>query len=251
MILESFADYLTLVRGVPMFLAHQNRGPLTEEEHWRRNPYKIDETFIEMSRFVETRKPTFLLMLHSQVFVDLNFTLRSTARRGLDELRAGTTRMLASLEERRTIESANTSQIWPAQNERAFAQFKTEAEMWVVDEDPVTSVRKFAASNAPGAGRTSEFVSYLMARQPILSGLLLFRLQLMWQKLGLALAGAFGSVLYAAREHSRERERERVVLPHLDTHSHVWHIQTCTSQPSTAVLGQEKRLLTGPTWREC
>lgn len=198
LILESFADYLTLVRGFPGFLANQKGRPLTEQEHRRWNPYHVDEMYSEMSRFVETRKASFLLMLHSQVFIDMNFTLRGAASRGLSELRNGTMRMLTSLRERDTVESVNKPESWPSQNEEAVSQFKLEAELWVAEQDPVTSVRKFVSRHAAGAGDESRFISMLMERNPMMAGMLLFRLQLLFHEIGLALVGGWGTVLYAA-----------------------------------------------------
>lgn len=198
LVMGSYSDYLTLhctPEGYIQFPSIRTAAGATAEMP---SPFKLDEMAIEMHAFSKSRKPTLLLMMHMQVFLDQNTILGSRARRGLDELRVHASRMQESLNARQKVEGARKSEAWTAEDERVLENFRVEANFFTDRQDPVTTVRKSHATKVVSAAEVRQYRSTLMERNPTMCGLLLFRLELKYQQLGLRLANAYSSLMSGA-----------------------------------------------------
>lgn len=197
---ESFTEYCSFVHlyqttylGRP-----QATEPRTAAELHSDLPLFIDEVAIELHTFMTTRKVSLLLMLHTQIFIDLNFTLGEEVERGFEEFRTAASRIGASLEEHRRVTGAPPSSSTSSICERGLDQLLYEVGIWTKEEDIVTVVLQ--ATGRPHVR------SVLMQRNPFLCGLVLFQLHLKHQRLGLIIANKGVALLslqlYAACKHS-------------------------------------------------
>ncbi|WVQ98197.1 hypothetical protein IAU59_005319 [Kwoniella sp. CBS 9459] len=156
----------------------------------RGNLFFIDEIAREMNRFSTTKDLSLLPMIHCQVFIDLNFVMGSSADKGSKELKRGAADMLSTLRQRRVIEPKAPESTWHPDNEKLVSMFMAELESWATMA-PATLMQKIVD------GRAS-VRCYLFERDPMLCGLLLFRLRLKYQYLGLRLVNSFGAILATA-----------------------------------------------------
>lgn len=160
--------------------------------------FLLDEMALAMHQFAQEKQNTLYLMFLAQILIDINFTLGSTAKRGLAQLRAESARMLKVVQERERVEPRTKPPEWPQEREDDIAGFVHEASLWTAPDDPVTMVRKKAAGGL-GAGSTETlYSSQLMPRNALMCGVILLRLQLMYRTLALHLSSSFGSILYSA-----------------------------------------------------
>lgn len=194
LICETFAEYLTLVMvnksaGQPSMNKSAANLRQTHE-------FLFDEIAVEMQTFAQAKEPSLLLMFYSQVFIDINFMLGETAKKGLRDLREGAARMVRTLDERATVEGSVQPDTWPRQNEMIMEMFEREAEYWR-EMNPVSDMRKFIKVDRSVAS-TSLAPSSLMELNPMLCGLWLFKMQLNYQQLGFTLVNAWGTILYTA-----------------------------------------------------
>ncbi|WWC65533.1 uncharacterized protein I303_108151 [Kwoniella dejecticola CBS 10117] len=154
------------------------------------NIFFIDEIAAEMSTFSRTKAPTLLLMVYCQVFIDINFVLGSEANRGVKELRSAASDMFTSYSRRQNIEPEAPESIWHSENRLIDKAFLEELDCWrrMV---PLDLVYKSIEGRLP-------LQCSIFDRDPLLCGLMLFRLRLKYQHLGLSLANSFGSILSTA-----------------------------------------------------
>ncbi|WWD15674.1 hypothetical protein CI109_100096 [Kwoniella shandongensis] len=161
------------------------------------NIYFLDEMAYEMDRFAKTKQCSLLLLVYSQVFLDVVMTSGIAAKRGLATLQKSAGVMVDSLKRRSTVEGPTQPGSWPARSEAIAREVMKEAEVWH-STDPIAIMRKIVNRNGRRMGITADYKSTLMERNPMLCGLLLFRLQLQYQRIGFALAEAWGTILYTA-----------------------------------------------------
>ncbi|KAE8249917.1 hypothetical protein A4X13_0g5022 [Tilletia indica] len=186
-VLESLSDYFLLLTQSPP----DSTG---EAKH----SFWGDEMARIMNDIVLTKQCSLLSAFAAQVFVDLNFLLRKNTSKGWTELSQGARRMKASMEQRKSGEPARPKN-WVPTNELHAQAFIQELDSYCKPEDPMTSVRRHIAGLLPDSTETEKKApSYLMQRNPILCGILLFRLQLKHQEFGLKLANTWGTILYTA-----------------------------------------------------
>ncbi|ORY22844.1 hypothetical protein BCR39DRAFT_591193 [Naematelia encephala] len=177
LICESFVEYLILLafgdRNLPPSAGAAN-------SHSKPNVFFLDEMAVEMNKFAKTRSSSLYLIFLSQVFIDINAVLGRKAQRGVLELRQECGRMLGTLERRARIESARKPDTWPAENKSTVEAFVAEVKVWHTT-DPITTLRNKVA---PLALRHNDYESMFIKRNPMLCGLLLFRLQMEYQDIG-------------------------------------------------------------------
>ncbi|WVW86532.1 hypothetical protein I302_108581 [Kwoniella bestiolae CBS 10118] len=185
---ESFTDYFLLSvvdedgRTIPS-------APVVGEGK-PSNLFFIDEIATEMNHFANSKQPTLLLVIYLQVFVDINLILGASTTRGLAELKRGASDMLDTLDRRQKLEPKDPLDTWPRNNEMIMDLLKAELHAWKTMA-PVALMYKAVRNRVP-------LQLSLFERDPLLCGLILFRLRLKYQQLGLTLANAFGFVLSAA-----------------------------------------------------
>lgn len=194
-----FSDYLMLVRNADI-LCHLPSARIHRENNGQKlSPFRIDEMAIEMEAVSRTHKPSLLLAFQSQIYLDTCFALGSFARRGMDELRVRSSEMLRTLSARDKLERKPTPKGWTREDEDLVTSFKHEAEAWSRPVDIVGVLRRgYVNQNLHKAMDDSRSESTLMRRNPMLCGLLLFRLTLKYQQLGLRLCNEWSFLIHAA-----------------------------------------------------
>ncbi|WWC86002.1 uncharacterized protein L201_000873 [Kwoniella dendrophila CBS 6074] len=188
LICESFTDYFLLGNLGDRQGAIPSAPVVGDEKNT--NLFFIDEITTEMSHFSKTKKPTLLLIIYCQIFVDINLVLGSDAKRGVSELVQGATDMLKTFDRRKQHEVQPPNGTWPKENEMIVDIFRHELDIWKT----MTPQRQMY-SIVPN--HMSVQLS-LFERDPMLCGLVLFRLRMKYQQLGLTLVNAYGAVLSTA-----------------------------------------------------
>lgn len=182
LICESFVQCVHLVLTKD-FLGHQP-GRI----------YMIDEMAKEAHEFKRTKKTSLLLMVYSQIFTDINFTLGKDAGRGYTELKARSERIITSLTEYEAAKSVHPPH-WPAILHGRAKVLAEEAKLWA-NVNPIDKIQKDAFKLTPGASLFPTVTATIFDRNPLLCGIIAFQMQLLYSKLGFALANATENILF-------------------------------------------------------
>ena len=185
---ESFTDiFFLLGLGNPASDYNLGQGFPVLGSPQGANLFFVDRTLELMDTFIRTKEISFHLTFALRILLDISLSLGPTTNRGIRLLRDTATRIVKTLESRSTCEGPDPPADWDARNEIVIAKFLHEAS-WFADFD----VRRLR--NVPGMGDARWL---LVERDPLLCGLLLFRLQMLYQDIGFKLANTWGSILYA------------------------------------------------------
>ena len=190
---ETFVEYLYLldfgqkvVPPSPALFDEPVEGPVDA------NMFYIDEIACEMESFRrKTKQISLLLLVYSQIFLDINIVLGSEAARGHKEMKKALSGMRTSLSQRKSTESPIPPETWPKENEQMMEALREEIEFWF-KSDPVEVSKKVARKSFAVSENT------FMQRSPMLCGLVLFRIRLQYQHLSLALANAWAIIASTA-----------------------------------------------------
>ena len=188
---ETFLEYMMLLTSGRKMAKKPNQQGVDTVGFEGDNAFFFDEMAVEMDQFVKTKQPTLLLLMHSQVFIDVNIAMQGTTGRANQEMRKGVTEMLDSLRRRSLYESEIPPSTWPTENEEITGYFQTELERWLT-VDPIRVIKKHVH------GAVGDTPSAFFDRSPILCGLMLFKFRLKYQDLALTLVNAWGTILSTA-----------------------------------------------------
>lgn len=158
------------------------------------NLFLIDQLVVLKSRFIETGEVTLILVIACQFLVDINHVLGKEAKRGEAELQKTAGRMVRVLNGRNSIEGDVIPDEWPAANDVQIDRFVLHAQYWR-DFDLRVLARKRKNVDLEGA------TCRLMERHPVLCGLLLFQMRMLYQEIGLAIANMWRSIEFTAVLH--------------------------------------------------
>jgi hypothetical protein len=137
-----------------------------------------------------------------QVFLDITHTLRADVSHGLSDLRGTGVRASISLKQyfnRSGLRVAN----WPPSNEQGLVGFSKFIRQWAV-EDAFRFAKTEMLTNSIESERAEPFA--LLSRHPVLCGLLQFKVYTIMKEAGIALSGAWGSILYVAHLYNACRQ---------------------------------------------
>jgi len=168
------------------------------------SPLGIDCITRLLDRFIHTKKISFHLTFALRVFMDINFALGPAASRGRQYLHDTAGRMIGCLASRPSMRVPVLPDTPESENEKLVDQFITLA-AWCADFDLRQNTILPELS----------FSDWLVIdRHPLLCGLLVFRLQIVYQDIGLGIANEWGSIQYAAHlyeacRHSGHTPRDR------------------------------------------
>ena len=185
---ESFTDiFFLLGLGNPAgdFKSGQNFPTLGSPQG--ANIFFVDKTMELMDKFIRTKEISFHLTFALRILMDINITLGSASNRGIRLLHDTAGRIVKTLSSRSSYEGPDPPADWDARNEIIITRFLHEAS-YLADLD----LRQL--KNVPGMGDARWL---LLERDPLLCGLLLFRLQILYQDIGFKLANTWGSILLA------------------------------------------------------
>ena len=161
--------------------------------------FYVDAIVRQMDRYIRTREISFQLTFAMRIFMDINFTLGSDASRGRQYLQESARQMIKRLEKRPSVEGT-TDTIWHKHYETVIETLHSNAARCVNFDLRILK-----------SHRGLEEADWLIAdRHPLLSGLLMFQLQMAYSEFGLALANAFTSILSAAHLYQACRHSGQV-----------------------------------------
>jgi hypothetical protein len=178
---------MELFFGILYEMTHEGKT----QQDW--NALCVDAVLRQMGGFIETRETSFQLTFAMRVYMDINLTMGSEASRGRQYLHDTAGRMIENLDQRPSLEGTTRGLLY----DEAIARVHSDA-TFCVNFHP----RKY--NSWPGR----EEADWLMfERHPLLCGLLVFRLQIVYSTIGLELSNAFTSIqsaahLYQACRHS-------------------------------------------------
>jgi hypothetical protein len=182
---ESFTDiFFLLGLGNPDSDYNSGQGFPVLGSPQGANIFFVDKTMKLMDKFIRTKEISFHLTFALRILMDINMVLGSKTNRGIDLLRDTATRIVETLKSRPSCECPDPPADWDAHNEIIITRFLREAS-WYAELD----LRQL--KNAPGVGDARWL---LLERDPLLCGLLLFRLQILYQDIGFKLANTWGSI---------------------------------------------------------
>ncbi|CAM6087362.1 unnamed protein product [Calypogeia fissa] len=154
-----------------------------------------DELSKELQKMVCDKEISPLLVFAVQVYLDIHHVLREQVLNGFEDLRSAGVRIATSLQMR----AQNTPKVpfvnWPASNERCVDMLNTFIKEWIL-KDYLGNIKQPVVNRMlPGVHIEAYF---LLIRHPLFCGMLQFRLQLMFQDLGMTLATAWGTILFVS-----------------------------------------------------
>ncbi|KAI8822529.1 uncharacterized protein EV422DRAFT_402565 [Fimicolochytrium jonesii] len=154
-----------------------------------------DEFTKEFGEFARTKKIPLVLVFATQIFIDIHHILRERAGLGATLLRLAGSRVEDSLKKSSAETPANHPRIWPKDHEDGVKHFQSWINVWIINDRLKTETQRLISP----LGIEAEMRPFsLYNRHPMLCGLILFKLQLHAQHLGMVLASAWGSIIYTA-----------------------------------------------------
>lgn len=181
---ESFTDIFYLL-NIGERKSDHTRSDSGREE----NVFTLDETMNLMDQFIKTNKLSLHLAFAMRMLVEINLTLGLDTARGHRHLKDSADNMIRCLESRPAIEGDVGPPSWDSRNEGVIRHFITEANFFAKDFDLRRLKKVKGLEHGPWQ---------LVERDPLLCGLMLFRLQMRYQDIGFAISNSWASILYAA-----------------------------------------------------
>jgi hypothetical protein len=152
------------------------------------NIFFVDETLVMMDKLIKTKEVTFLFTFAMRILFDINFTLGPTTSRGRQLMNDTAGRMVQGIRSLSTVEGSDPHRNWDSRHELITNRFVTEAK-WFAELD----LRRL--KSWPNCG-TANWL--LLERDPLLCGLIVFRLQMGYQDMGFKLSYTWMSIMSAA-----------------------------------------------------
>lgn len=151
-----------------------------------------DELSRGLREMTHTKKIPIWLVLGCRIYLDIHHTMLSKTGMAHKELQAEGLHVSKTLQEYADFSKDMSVETWPKQNDKFLQMIKLEADLWV-NKDTIAVAQKKVFNSA---GLSESYIKpySLISRQPILCGLMLFRLNLRMQEAGTTLVNAWGSL---------------------------------------------------------
>jgi hypothetical protein len=151
-----------------------------------------DELSRGLREMMRTKKIPIWLVLGCRVYLDIHHTMLSAIGMAHKTLQTEELRVSKTLQDYSEFSKDMSIETWPKQNDRILQMIKLEADLWVNKD--ILSVATKKLYNSVGLPESYIKPYSLLSRQPILCGLLIFRLNLRMQEVGTTLVNAWGSL---------------------------------------------------------
>jgi len=178
--------------------------------------YPVKDEFTRGMKDFEKQQtdPPFYLVFAAQVFLDIHHILRARAvepfKQVLKEAISARLELTRHLEFHKDLKISH----WPARNDAILTDMKKKLE-WIC-QDPVYEV-KAATYKKRGAPIPKDLDRHrILKRSPVISGLLLFHIRAEMHEIGIAVANAWGSILFAGHLYRALRNEKLLVAHWLD-----------------------------------
>jgi hypothetical protein len=163
----------------------------------------LDELTDGLMQVFETKKIPLWVVYAAQTFLDINHTLRQDVTRALDDLHSAGDRAYVSLDKYFSAPGPRTFMNWPPHNEHGMQMIKVYIDEWIKG-DALGLVRRKWLENSSIDEPPTPFA--LLRRHPVFCGLLQFKLYTLLKDAGIALATAWGSIIYVAHLYNACRQ---------------------------------------------
>ncbi|KAJ3033786.1 hypothetical protein HDV00_005827 [Rhizophlyctis rosea] len=152
-------------------------------------PPSHDRITVELCYMAATKEISLLTVFAAQLLLDITHLLGSNIHSGYKSLHQTSAALVQSLRDRAAAVHKPYPSSWFAQNEGFVTMLEQIVDSWVFNDRMGTLRRGITTS------KIEPFL--LFKRHPLLCGMFQFRLQGLAHELGLTMAGAWGSILYA------------------------------------------------------
>jgi hypothetical protein len=168
----------------------------------------MDELTRGLIVMVETRKIPIWLVLGSQLYLDIHDAMIQHPMGKIDmaltELQRMGQHASQTLQSYIKFSAKMSIDTWPKQNDQMLQYFKSEVDAWINKDAYFPSKKRQFQANKLDVSTIPPYS--LFSKQPLLCGLLLFRLNMLLQDTGITLVNAWGSLptvlhLYNAVKH--------------------------------------------------
>jgi len=181
LILDSYAAYSVL------FTSFEHQSAETAKTYFAQ-----DQMALSLWETFKARKCNLFATFCAQVFIDINFTLGAGTHHACDELRESARQMTATLQARAQTEPKGPLQIW--ESESLVQYLLNELGTETGEEDKITRLHGdlFKAGRKPAHNRS------LIQRNPVMCGMSLYRLRILYQNISLKIANSFRTIMSAS-----------------------------------------------------
>jgi hypothetical protein len=154
---------------------------------------------------LDTKNVTVWLSFAAQIYLDIHHVLRADVKHAMTEMRATGIRTLISVQQYKASPGPRTYELWPQSNEDYVSHMATFVEDWAKGDALRNTRDKIIRPNLPLPSVVDQRFA-LLSRHPIFCGLIQFRTYSLFKEGGVALAGAWGAVLYVAHLYNACRQ---------------------------------------------
>jgi hypothetical protein len=176
-----------------------------------------DELTRGLMEMYNTKNVTTWLCFATQIYLDINHILRRQIRTGLEDMTVAGKIAKSSLQATLKFTAPSTLKGWPKSNDKILLDSITFIDVWILDDAVEKIRRQLLGSQVQGKNEPY----FLLARHPLLCGLLKFSITLMLHKAGTAVAETWGSILYVAHLYNTLRQNSELSIPWPDIETFV------------------------------
>ncbi len=178
------------------------------------------------------------LVLALQVQLDIHYILLEDTPRPFHELSIASARIAGTIREYLEFSKNMHVSTWPKSNDKVLEHIIFDCQIWI-DQDFLEPIRATVYSQAALPKPSGTHV--LLKRHPLLCGMMLFRLSIVMQNLGITLVNAWGAVPNSLHLYNAAVVEHTLKKPWVDLEAVV------SKPPRNAITQRQNKSLTLPT----
>jgi hypothetical protein len=140
------------------------------------------------------------LVFATQIFLDIHHLLRQDIARGHAELYQSAKAINGSIEQNLAFHTSLRVDTWPASNDLVLKNIQGQLDAWVAKDQIQLAKQKIGHS----AGEPFK----LLKQHPLFCGLLMYGFKALFQEVGIAFSGAWGSIMYSGHLYHAVRNEK-------------------------------------------
>ncbi|KZZ92551.1 hypothetical protein AAL_06177 [Moelleriella libera RCEF 2490] len=146
-----------------------------------------DEITAGLTEFIQTKKPTLWLSFASQIMLDAHHAIRHSRVSVFSDLRMTGLRVVKTIDDYLKLSKTHPQPpFWPKEADDEIRSIRECIEV-LIEKDPFKSIRLAATRALPARNKKTTSENLIFSRNPLLSGVLMFHLNLRMQNVGQAL----------------------------------------------------------------
>lgn len=164
---------------------------------------------------IRTKNVPTWLVLAVQIQLDIHYVLLEDTSRAYQELTKNAKQIVDTLRQYQHFSKRMFIENWGEGNDRMLDDFAQETEAWFKTDwiEPLRT-RTFRSGNLPVPESDRYYV--LMKRHPVLCGMVLFRLKVLMQAIGITLVNAWGSLTTVLHLYNAAKVEGAISTPWMD-----------------------------------